>query len=105
MRRRGPLFMWLKYLVIILVIAAPPTISAQTKKDRDRAKKLTEQADKAFQQKNYSEAIETYAQAIALVPNNPVGHYWKGASHYYLWRDGEDALSRFETERKEEKDP
>ncbi|MDQ3712234.1 MAG: tetratricopeptide repeat protein [Acidobacteriota bacterium] len=57
--------------------------SKQTKPS-DKAKKLVAQADKLFFRKNYRLAIDKYAEAIAISPNYPAAHYWKGYAHYYL---------------------
>ena len=59
-------------------------IAAQSKKDQKKAKDLVEAGDKAFNQKNYSVALDDYTQAVALVPNNAYAHYRKAFAHYYL---------------------
>jgi len=94
MRRKDFLDACVKYLVVFVVIASPLTISAQSKKDRDRAKKLVEHADMAFQQKNYREAADAYGQAINLVPNAPFVHYRKGFAHFNL-KENDKAISEF----------
>lgn len=81
-------------LAVLLIIAAPLAVSAQSRKDRDQAKKFVEQADKAFQQKNYREAVDAYAQALALTPEAPFVHYRKGYAHSNL-KENEKAISEF----------
>jgi tetratricopeptide (TPR) repeat protein len=72
-------------------------VSAQgpTKKDQKEAKKLTEQAKKAFDQRNYRNAVDTYKQALMLVPTNAESHFRKGYSHYVL-KENDLALAEFE---------
>lgn len=84
----------LKYFTSLLLVAVPLAVGAQTSKDRSQAKKLQEQADKAFQQKNYREALDKYSQAIVLVPNNPSAHYRKGVAHFSL-KENELAVGEF----------
>ena len=57
---------------------------AQTKRDREQAKKLQEQADRSFAQKDYRGAADAYGQSLVLVPTNPYAHYRKGFSHFNL---------------------
>jgi superkiller protein 3 len=60
------------------------SVDAQSKKDQRESKKLVEQGDKQFKQRNYRNALENYAKAVVLVPNNAHAHFWKGMAHYYL---------------------
>jgi tetratricopeptide (TPR) repeat protein len=71
-------------LALLLSLALAGSAAAQTKKERNEAKRIVEAADKAFKAKNYQAAIDGYARAIELVPNQPYAHYWKGYAHYYL---------------------
>ncbi len=64
--------------------ALPPEVKAQDKKALKKARKLTDDGNKAFNQRNYKAAIDNYAQAIVLAPNLPEPHFWKGYAHYYL---------------------
>lgn len=64
--------------------ALPVKVNAQPKANLQRAKKLATEGDKFFQQKNYQSAIDKYAEAIVLAPNNGYAHFWKGYAHYYL---------------------
>src|SRR2546430_1995270 len=69
-------------LALLTVLALP--VAAQSKKDRDQAKKLKDTASKAFQQKNYREAADAYGQALTLVPTDAETHYRKGFAHFNL---------------------
>jgi hypothetical protein len=66
MKRKFRLDTTLKLLAAILLISMPLTLSAQSKKDRQKAKKLVEQAEAAFGQKNYRQAADLYGQALFL---------------------------------------
>ncbi|MFT3745082.1 MAG: tetratricopeptide repeat protein [Pyrinomonadaceae bacterium] len=68
--------------VLLLILAIP--FSAQSKKDKDQAKKLSEAADKATAAKNYKEATDLYGKSLALDPNNSRAHYRKGFAHFSL---------------------
>lgn len=83
---------FLRSLVVLVVFAAAS--SGQSKRDRGQAKNIHEQADRAFQQKNYREAADKYGQAIVLMPNNPVLHYKKGHAHINL-KENDPAISEF----------
>src|SRR4051812_5699299 len=96
MKRYWFVFALIKCVVAIVIVAAPLSIGAQSKKDRDRAKKLVDQADKAFQQKNYREAADAYGQALTLVPNSPTVHYHKGFAHFNL-KENDLAIGEFTT--------
>ena len=69
-------------IVAACLFALP--VQAQPKRVRDQAKGLQEQADKAFNQKNFREAADKYGQAILLIPNNAYAHYKKGFAHFNL---------------------
>jgi len=75
-------FLYVTLLAMISIAALP--ISAQSRKDRDDAKKLQEAADKAIAAKNYKEAAELNGKSVALVPKNSYAHYRKGYCHYSL---------------------
>lgn len=84
---------FITYCLLFTVFAALPTvINAQNKKDLKRARKLTDDGNKAFNQKNYKVAIDNYAQAIVIAPNQAEPHFWKGYAHYYL-KEYDTALS------------
>jgi tetratricopeptide (TPR) repeat protein len=71
-------------LALAIIATLPLGIAAQSKKDRDRAKKLMTQADAAFAQKDYKLAADTYGQVVTILPNNAVAHFRKGFSHFNL---------------------
>ena len=83
---------FLNCLVVIVMITV--SVAAQSKKDRDQAKKLQDQADKAIGAKNYKEAADLYGQSVALVPNNAYAHYRKGFAHFSL-KENDQAISEF----------
>jgi tetratricopeptide (TPR) repeat protein len=62
----------------------PFAVEGQSRRDRDRAKALEAQADKAYTAKNFREAADKYGEAIVLVPTNPNAHYRKGFAHFNL---------------------
>lgn len=80
-----------KVLVVIAALMLTINIGAQSRRDRDQARSLQEQADKAYIAKNYREAAEKYGQAIALVPTNPYSYYRKGFAHFNL-KENEEAI-------------
>lgn len=73
---------------------AAPTF-AQSKKDRDRAKKVAKQGDDLFNKKDYRGAIDKYAQAIVYFPGFAAAHYWKAVAHSYL-KENDQALVDFD---------
>ena len=84
MRNRAISITLLKGLIAVLVVGCSVSIDAQSRKDRDRAKALEQQADKAYTAKNYREAADKYGEAIVLVPTNPNAYYRKGFAHFNL---------------------
>jgi tetratricopeptide (TPR) repeat protein len=84
--RRTKYLNWFIYLMILLAIfsTAAQAQPQPKKKDLEKARKLAKQGDQLFNQKNYRNAVDKYAEAIALVPNFPAAHFWKGYAHYYL---------------------
>lgn len=77
-----------KSAILTLMIAAlfSISVSAQqpSRKDIRKANELVTQGNRAFNSKNYRNAIEKYAEAIVLVPRNGTARFWKGYAHYYL---------------------
>ena len=69
---------------------------AQSKKDIKKAEQLKRDGDRAFKLKNYRNAVDSYAQAIVLVPNDATAHFWKGASLSYL-KENEAAHTELNT--------
>src|SRR5438045_2581406 len=86
----------LRFLAAFMIIAVPLSVAAQSKKDRERARKFVDEADKAFQQKKYREAADAYGRAIALDPGNPDAHYGNGRAHLNL-KDNADIIVEFTT--------
>ncbi|MEQ1607004.1 MAG: tetratricopeptide repeat protein [Pyrinomonadaceae bacterium] len=72
----------LRCFVLLLVVAVP--LSAQSKKDKEQAKKFRDAADKAAVAKNYKEAADLYGKSLLLVPNDNYAHYRKGFAHFSL---------------------
>ncbi|MEJ7702043.1 MAG: tetratricopeptide repeat protein [Pyrinomonadaceae bacterium] len=59
-------------------------VNAQSKKPSDKAKKLAKQGDRFFQNKDYRNAVNKYAEAVILSPEFASAHFWKGYAHYNL---------------------
>lgn len=68
----------------MLFVLMPGKADAQNRRNQQRAQQLTTQGDQLFRQQNYAGAIEKYAQAIALAPNQPNPRFWKGMAHYRM---------------------
>jgi len=83
---------FLKCFALLLIVAIP--LAAQSKKEREQAKKLQDQADKAFKQKDYRVAADTYGSSLAVVANNAYAHYWKGNAHVNL-KENVQAINEF----------
>jgi tetratricopeptide (TPR) repeat protein len=71
-------------MFLAIAFLACITLAQPSKKDIKKSNQLVQQAEKAFNQKNYRNAIDQYAQAIVLVPSNAKAHFWKGYSHFNL---------------------
>ena len=67
----------------------------QGKKPNDRAKKLAAQGDVLYNQKDYRGAINKYAEAIAISPNFPQAHFFKGSAHLFL-DENDAAIEEFD---------
>ncbi len=80
-------------LLAVVVMATVP-VAAQSRKDRDEAKKFQEAADKAIGTKNYKDAADLYGKSVALVPNNNYAHYRKGFAHFSL-KEYDQAVNSF----------
>jgi tetratricopeptide (TPR) repeat protein len=72
------------FLAVLLVLTSAADLNAQSKKDLKRAKDLYETGNRSFNQRNYRDAVEKYAESLALAPNEAPTHFWKGYAHYYL---------------------
>ncbi len=76
---------WFVYLTILLsVFSMTVEVSAQKKKDLEKARKISRQGDQLFNKKDYRGAIAKYTEAILIVPNFPAAYFWRGYAHYYL---------------------
>lgn len=92
--KRSPFLVAIFSLLAVLALVLPA--SAQSRKDRDQAKKFQEEADKAITAKNYKDAADLYAKSLQLVPNNSYAHYRKGFAHFSL-KEYEPAINSFTT--------
>lgn len=86
-------------LSLTVFIVNSVAIHAQSKKDRDRAKALQIEADRAYQQKNYQLATDKYGEAIRLVANNPQAHFFKGSAHYMLKEEHAKRVAEYERQK------
>lgn len=85
---------------VSLIFAFTADVNGQSKKDRKEAESLVEQAEKAFNQRNYRTAVDNYAKSLTLVPTNAYAHFWKGVAHHYL-NEEDQALAEFDTAMKQ----
>jgi tetratricopeptide (TPR) repeat protein len=67
-----------------------------SKKDRKAAQKLASDGDKSYQQRNYRNAIDQYAQSLALVPIDAEVHAKKGNAHFLL-KEYDQAVTELDT--------
>jgi tetratricopeptide (TPR) repeat protein len=81
-------------LIFAAFSALAPSAYAQSKKDLRQARKLTNEGNRAFAQKNYRLAVDKYAQALVAAPNLAEAHFWKGYAHNYL-QEYDAALAEF----------
>jgi tetratricopeptide (TPR) repeat protein len=86
------------WLTIALTVFAGISLpqGQPSKKDRKQAEKLAGDGDKAYQQRNYRNAIDQYAQSLALVANNPEVHAKKGNAHFLL-KEYDQAVTELDT--------
>ncbi|MEJ7624475.1 MAG: tetratricopeptide repeat protein [Pyrinomonadaceae bacterium] len=82
-------------LASMLLLVAGPTF-AQSRKERDEAKKFKEAATIAIRQKNFRAAADSYGKALALVPNDSDALYRKGFAHYSL-KENDNAIRDLST--------
>lgn len=82
MKREKYFIALVRCFVLLLFVAIP--LTAQSKKDKEQAKKFQDDADKAVAAKNYREAADLYGKSVLLVPNNSLAHYRKGFAHFSL---------------------
>ncbi|MEP6904187.1 MAG: tetratricopeptide repeat protein [Actinomycetota bacterium] len=72
------------YLMLLLSVFSLTAHAQPKKKEIEKARKIAKLGDQLFNQKDYRNAINKYAEAITIVPNFPAAHFWKGYAHYYL---------------------
>ena len=71
-------------LLLTTLLFFSADVSAQSRKDARKAKQLADKAAASFVKRDYRTAIDGYGQAVALDPNNPDHHFWKGVAHHYV---------------------
>jgi tetratricopeptide (TPR) repeat protein len=84
------------FLLAAIVLIATTAAVAQSRKDREQARALEQQADRAYNLKNYREAADKYGQSVTLVSKNPNVHYRKGFAHYNL-KEHSEAVKALDT--------
>lgn len=67
-----------------LIFGLPLDSSAQSKKDKKAAEKLVRDGDVLYRKQQYSDSIQKYAEALALVPRFPYAHLSKAFAHLRL---------------------
>lgn len=83
--KRTRFFNLFVYLLLFLsVFSLTAEVTAQKKKDLEKARKLVRQGEQLFNQKNFRGAVDKFAEAIVVVPNFAPAHFWKAYGHYYL---------------------
>ncbi|NNF00246.1 MAG: tetratricopeptide repeat protein [Pyrinomonadaceae bacterium] len=82
---RTKLLKFASFIFLAAILFSVPVITnAQSKKDRKAAQRLVRDADTLYRQRDYSGAIEKYAEALVLVPKYPYAHLSKAFSHLRL---------------------
>jgi tetratricopeptide (TPR) repeat protein len=71
-------------MLLLSLFSFVSEVPAQKKKDLEKARRLIRQGEQFFNQKNYRGAVDKFAEAVVLVPNFPLAHFWKAYGHYYL---------------------
>ena len=71
-------------LLLALVCAFAVPAPAQSKKEKQRAEKMIDEAARAINQKNYQAAVTKLDEALAVLPNDPEAHFQKARAHYFL---------------------
>ncbi len=91
---------FLKFVTYCLTLAVfsilAVEVDAQSKGDRKKAEKITIEGDRSLTQGDYKTAINKFAQATLLNPNNPKAHFGKGKAHYYL-KEFDQSLGELDT--------
>ena len=77
------------------------------KKTPKKARKLKKAGDRSFKNRKYQQAVGKYAEAIVIAGEYPAAHFWKGYSHYNLYKmkkEGEEIfLIEYEDSTKSKK--
>lgn len=94
----------LGFMTFCLMFTVISALSANVQAQDSKAKDLAKQADRLFSKKKYREAIDKYAEAVAISPDYSYAHFWKGYSHYYLL-EYDPALSELDTAFKQGQKP
>lgn len=81
-------------LMTLALLSAGVVAQNPSKKDIRKSDDFVKQGIRAFGQKNYRNAIEKFAQAIVLVPQNGSAHFGKARAHLAL-KENDAALSEF----------
>lgn len=84
-------------IAALFMLAGMASPQAQpTKKQRKQAEDLWKAGDKSYQQRNYRNAADQYAQSLAIVSVNPDVHAKKANAHYLL-KEYDQALAELDT--------
>lgn len=78
-------------LMTFFFAVQPEIINAQSRKDKRKAEKLVQDANKLYRQNDFKTAIDKYAEAISLYPGYAEAHFWKGNAHNNL-NQGDQAI-------------
>lgn len=92
-------FVRLKIVTLIalsLLLVLPATSEGQSRRDRQRAEQLYNEGNRAFNQRDYRNAVIKYAESVMLVPTNAATRFWKGMCHFHM-DQMEMALSEFDS--------
>ena len=81
-------------LTAVSLLGVAGMAQTPSRKDQRKSEQLVEQGLRAFNQQNYRNAVERFAEAIVLVPRNGAAHFGKGRSHLML-KENDAALSEF----------
>jgi tetratricopeptide (TPR) repeat protein len=86
---------WFIYLMLLLsIFSLSAEVSAQKKKDLEKARKIAKLGDQLLTKKDYQGAIAKYSEALAIAPNFAGAHFWKAYAHYNL-KEYDQSLSEF----------
>lgn len=87
------------FLLLAVFLISAVESHAQSNKDLKKnlkdAKKLTKEAKNSFEKKDYKTAVNKFAQATLLTPNDAETRFWKGRAHYEL-KEFDQSLGEFD---------